>query len=121
MVRHVENHHTSLDAAFHALADPTRRAVIQRLTQGPAAVKALAEPFGMGLPSFLKHLRILEADGLIRTEKVGRVRTCRVNMERLAAAEAWLGEQRAVWEGRADRLADYVENDLARSPHDDAD
>lgn len=112
----MENH--SLDAAFHALADPTRRAVIQRLTRGPAPVKALAEPFGMGLPSFLKHLKVLEADGLIRTEKVGRVRTCHVEAARLAAAEAWLAEQRAVWQGRADRLADYVENQMTGSADD---
>jgi DNA-binding transcriptional ArsR family regulator len=100
----------NLDAAFHALADPTRRAVLSRLTKGPAPVTALAEPFGMGLPAFLKHLRILEADGLIRSEKTGRVRTCRINAERLAAAEAWLGEQRRAWLAQADRLAAYVEN-----------
>ena len=90
MVRQMENYQSSLDAAFHALADPTRRAVLSRLTQGPASVKELAEPFDMGLPSFMKHLHVLESDGLIRSEKVGRVRTCRINAERLAAAEAWL-------------------------------
>jgi DNA-binding transcriptional ArsR family regulator len=105
-----------LDAAFHALADPTRRAVISRLTRGPAPVKELAEPFAMGLPAFLKHLRILEADGLIRSEKVGRVRTCRVDAERLAAAESWLGEQRRQWQAQADRLAAYVETAME---HDD--
>lgn len=109
---------SSLDAAFHALADPTRRAVIGRLSKGPAAVKELAEPFGMGLPSFLKHLRILESDGLISTEKVGRVRTCRVNTERLAAAESWFSEQRVHWQAQTDRLADYVENYMPRSLKD---
>ena len=89
IVVHVDNYQT-LDAAFHALADPTRRAVVSRLTQGPASVKELAAPFDMGLPSFLKHLRVLEKDGLISSAKVGRVRTCRVNTERLAAAESWL-------------------------------
>lgn len=108
----MENYESSLDAAFHALADPTRRAVLARLTRGPAPVKELAAPFAMGLPSFLKHLRVLEEDGLILSEKVGRVRTCRVRAERLAAAESWLAEQRAVWEGRADRLAAYVENEM---------
>ena len=109
IVRQMENYQSSLDAAFHALADPTRRAVLSRLTQGPASVKELAEPFDMGLPSFMKHLHVLESDGLIRSEKVGRVRTCRINAERLAAAEAWLSEQRKLWQAQADRLADYVE------------
>ena len=113
----MENYHT-LDAAFHALADPTRRAVVSRLTQGPASVKELAAPFDMGLPSFLKHLRVLEKDGLISSNKAGRVRTCRVNTERLAAAESWLSEQRALWQARADRLADYVETQMSRSIED---
>jgi DNA-binding transcriptional ArsR family regulator len=114
----MEQHPSSLDAAFHALADPTRRAVVSRLAKGPAPVKELAAPFAMGLPSFMKHLRILEADGLIRSEKVGRVRTCRVNAERLAVAESWLSEQRRVWEARTDRLADYVETQMSRSAED---
>lgn len=118
IVLHMEHYQTALDAAFHALADPTRRAVIGRLTRGPAAVKELAEPFAMGLPSFMKHLRVLEKDGLISSEKVGRVRTCRVNTERLAAAESWLTEQRELWQGRTDRLADYVENQMPGSPED---
>jgi DNA-binding transcriptional ArsR family regulator len=114
----MENHHSSLDAAFHALADPTRRAVINRLAMGPAPVKELAEPFEMGLPSFMKHLRILEKDGLIYSEKIGRVRTCRVNMEKLTAAESWFSEQRALWQARTDRLADYVENQMLRKTRD---
>jgi DNA-binding transcriptional ArsR family regulator len=114
----MENQHSSLDAAFHALADPTRRAVVSRLTKGPAPVKELAAPFDMGLPSFLKHLRVLEKDGLIRSEKVGRVRTCRVNTEGLAAAESWLSQQRALWQASADRLADYVETQMSRSVDD---
>ena len=114
----MENHQSPLDSAFHALADPTRRAVISRLTRGPAPVKELAAPFAMGLPSFLKHLRVLEADGLIRSEKVGRVRTCRIDTGRLAAAEGWLSEQRALWQARTDRLADYVETQMLRSEED---
>ena len=120
MVLHMENYQSSLDAAFHALADPTRRAVVSRLTRGPAPVKELAAPFDMGLPSFMKHLRILEQDGLISSQKVGRVRTCRVNAERLATAETWLSEQRALWQARSDRLAHYVETQMSRSI-DDAD
>ena len=110
----MENYQSSLDAVFRALADPTRRAVVSRLMKGPAPVKELAEPFDMGLPSFIKHLRILEKDDLIRSEKVGRVRTCRVNPARLAAAEAWLTEQRGLWQSRMDRLADYVETQMFR-------
>lgn len=115
----MENYQSSLDAAFHSLADPTRRAIINRLAKGPAPVKELAEPFDMGLPSFLKHLRVLEKDGLIRSEKVGRVRTCRVNAKSLAAAESWLSEQRTLWVSRTDRLADYVETHMSRSREDE--
>lgn len=114
----MDNYQTSLDAAFHALADPTRRAVIGRLINGPASVKELAEPFAMGLPSFMKHLQVLENDGLIRSEKIGRVRTCRVNAERLAVAESWLSEQRELWQARTDRLANYVETQMSRSSED---
>jgi DNA-binding transcriptional ArsR family regulator len=106
------NYSPSLDAAFHALADPTRRAVLRRLIRGPAAVKQLAEPFDMGLPSFMKHIKVLEDSGLIGSEKVGRVRTCHVKTKRLAVAESWLSKQRALWEARTDRLAEYVESSI---------
>ncbi|ALH81379.1 ArsR/SmtB family transcription factor [Sphingopyxis macrogoltabida] len=104
------NQQTSLDTVFHALADPTRRAVIGRLLGGAAPVKRLAEPFAMGLPAFMKHLSVLETSGLIRSEKAGRVRTCHLNADRLAAAEDWLSEQRAIWQGRTNRLAAFVES-----------
>lgn len=103
---------SSLDSAFHALSDPTRRAVIGRLTQGPAPVKELAEPFDIGLPAFLKHLRVLEESGLILTTKSGRVRTCQIQARRLSEAEMWLSEQRALWQASADRLATYVESKM---------
>lgn len=118
IVFHMENYSASLDTAFHALSDATRRAVMSRLMRGPAPVKVLAKPFDMGLPSFMKHLRVLEESGLIRSEKVGRVRTCHVRPEQLAAAETWLSEQRALWEARTDRLADYVENQMSWSEDD---
>lgn len=114
----MESYQFSLDAAFHALADPTRRAVLSRLASGPAPVTELAKPFSMGLPSFMKHLRVLEKDGLISSEKAGRVRTCRVNAERLTAAENWLSEQRTLWQARTDRLADYVETQMIGSEND---
>ncbi len=107
------NNSPALDSAFHALADPTRRAVIGRLMQGPAPVTELAGPFGIGLPAFLKHIKVLEESGWIRSEKRGRVRTCQFLPESLCAAEDWIAQQRAVWEGRSNRLADYVETHLA--------
>lgn len=108
----MENYIPSLDTAFHALADSTRRAVISRLMKGPAPVKKLAEPFDMGLPAFLKHLRVLEECGLIATEKSGRVRTCRIQTEKLSEAEKWLADQRALWQASADRLAANVETEM---------
>ncbi len=113
----MENFDPALDGAFHALADPTRRAVLRQLLAGPKPVKQLAEPFAMGLPAFLKHLRVLEETGLIATEKTGRIRTCRIEPERLLQAESWLAEQRAFWSAGADRLAAYVENHLAEEPN----
>ena len=97
-----------LDGVFVALADPTRRAVIARLGRGPAAVGELARDFPMALPSFMKHVRTLEANDLIRTTKTGRVRTCELNRARLAVVENWLDEQRRVWSERTDRLEQFV-------------
>jgi len=94
------NHTIALDSVFHALADPTRRAVIQRLGRGTATISELAEPFGMALPSFMKHISVLENSLLITSRKQGRVRTCMLHRENLIAAERWFGEQRALWENR---------------------
>lgn len=98
----------ALDEVFAALSDPTRRAVIRRLGRGPASVGELAEPFPMTLPSFTKHVRMLENSGLIRTHKSGRVRTCTLDRDRLSLVEDWLTEQRALWERRIDRLEQFV-------------
>jgi len=100
----------ALDGVFHALADPTRRAVIAQLTASsePASVSALAKPFDMALPSFMQHLRVLEGAGLVTTKKTGRVRTCRVQTAALSSAESWIAEQRAFWEGRLDGLDAYL-------------
>ncbi|MFV2173820.1 ArsR/SmtB family transcription factor [Actinomadura sp. LOL_016] len=97
-----------LDGVFAALADPTRRAVVRRLGHGPTSVGDLAGKFPMTLPSFMKHVRTLESNGLIRTIKSGRVRTCVLNRERLALVDDWLAEQRALWEERTDRLERFV-------------
>jgi DNA-binding transcriptional ArsR family regulator len=108
ILSHMEKYLDPLDGIFQALADPTRRAVIGRLARGPASVGELAQPFAMALPSFMKHVHLLEDSGLIRTNKTGRVRTCTINMTRLAAVSSWLEEQRSVWEGRTDRLEQLV-------------
>jgi DNA-binding transcriptional ArsR family regulator len=94
----------ALDSVFHALADPTRRAVVQRLSLGAATVSELAEPFDMALPSFMKHLGVLERSKLIVSRKAGRVRTCEVKHENLAAAEHWFEEQRSLWKNRYENL-----------------
>jgi DNA-binding transcriptional ArsR family regulator len=98
-----------LDRVFQALADPTRRAVLQRLGRGAAPVSELARPFDMALPSFLQHLKVLEGTGLVRSHKSGRVRTYRISPEPLRAAEGWMAEQRALWERRLDSLDRYLE------------
>ncbi|WP_121633383.1 ArsR/SmtB family transcription factor [Tropicibacter alexandrii] len=98
-----------LDSFFAAMADPTRRAVIERLVTGPASVTDLHDGHEMALPSFLKHLTRLEQAGLVRSEKVGRVRTLSLRPEPLARAEDWLARQRKLWEGRTDRLAALAE------------
>jgi len=97
-----------LDGVFVALADPTRRAVIRRLGRGPTSVGELAREFPITLPSFMKHVRTLETNGLIRTMKVGRIRTCVLDRERLTLVDDWLAEQRRIWEGRTDRLERFV-------------
>jgi len=102
------NYSERLDGIFQALADPTRRAVLQRLSKSPASIGELAEPFDMALPSFMKHIRVLEDSGWIQTRKEGRVRTCGLDKKSLAAAEGWLSAQRAVWEARSDRLEQFV-------------
>jgi len=97
-----------LDHVFHALSDPTRRAIVHRLSRGPASVSELAKPFAMAMPSLLQHLRVLEASRLIRSSKAGRVRTCEMQPSALSIAEGWLAAQRGLWEARLDRMDAYV-------------
>ncbi|SHJ10708.1 ArsR/SmtB family transcription factor [Wenxinia saemankumensis] len=106
----MENSYTDLDPVFRSLADPTRRAVVQRLGRGDATISELAEPFPISLPTFLKHIASLEAAGLIETIKVGRVRTCSLRPETLGAAERWFEAQRELWRGRYARLDDLLED-----------
>jgi DNA-binding transcriptional ArsR family regulator len=101
-----------LDRMFHALADPTRRDMVERLSRGPASVSELARPLAMSLPAVVQHLQVLQASGLVRSEKIGRVRTCRLEPKALRTAEHWISARRTQWERRLDRLGDY----LARHP-----
>jgi DNA-binding transcriptional ArsR family regulator len=98
-----------LDMAFHALADETRRAMVVRLARGPASVSELAAPLAMSLPSVLQHLDVLQRSGLVRSEKVGRVRTCRLEPAPMRTLEQWIAEHRAAWERRLDRLVDVLD------------
>jgi DNA-binding transcriptional ArsR family regulator len=98
----------ALDRVFHALADPSRRAMVDRLTRGPATVSDLAAPFSMTLAAVVQHLKVLEQSGVVRTEKVGRVRTCRIEPAALTAAEQWITKRKALWERRLDRLAEVL-------------
>jgi DNA-binding transcriptional ArsR family regulator len=102
------NYHVELDRVFHALSDPTRRAVLSRLSDGPAPVSELARPFDMALPSFTQHLGVLEECGLVRSQKKGRVRTYELTPEPLKKAEHWIEKRRMVWERRLDQLDKYL-------------
>lgn len=102
------NYRPDLDLAFHALADRTRRAIVMRLAKGEASVSELARPFEMAMPTLLQHIRVLERGGLITTEKRGRVRTCSIRPQTLAATTGWLDQQRTIWEARLDRMEAYV-------------
>lgn len=110
-------HDPHLDLLFHALSDPTRRMMLNRLTQGPAAVTELAGPTGLRLPTVLRHLSVLEAAGLVATQKDGRVRSCAFQPKAMVPMQDWLEEQRRLWEGRLDRLDDYVTNLMKERNH----
>ncbi len=111
-------HDPDLNRLFHALGDDTRRAMLERLIQGPAPVSELAAPTGLALPTVLRHLGVLEDAGLIVTAKTGRTRICHATPDRLAPATDWLARQRAVWAGRLDRL-DALLASLPKEPPDD--
>jgi DNA-binding transcriptional ArsR family regulator len=100
-----------LDRVFHALADPARRHMLERLTRGPASVSELAKPLTLTLPAVVQHIQVLETSGLVRSEKIGRVRTCRIEPAALRSAEQWLVERRTTWEHRFDRLEQILTKD----------
>jgi DNA-binding transcriptional ArsR family regulator len=105
-----------LDRVFHALADPNRRVIVERLSRGPASVSELARPLPMSLPAVVQHLHVLEASGLVRSEKIGRVRTCRIEPAALRPVEQWISARRTSWERRFDRLGEYLDETNAEPP-----
>jgi DNA-binding transcriptional ArsR family regulator len=109
-----------LDRLFGALADPTRRAIVERLSRGPASVSELARPLPMSLPAAMQHLGVLEAVGLVRSQKMGRVRMCSIEPSSLSLAEQWINARRIQWERRLDRLGNYLTS-LPKEETDDAD
>jgi DNA-binding transcriptional ArsR family regulator len=106
----------TLDLAFKALADPSRRSIVAQLSRGPASVSALAAPLAMSLPAVVQHLDVLQKSGLVRSEKAGRVRTCRLEPAPMQSVEAWIAQHRAVWEHRLDRLGDVLDATYGGSP-----
>lgn len=109
------NNSSKLDLLFQALADPGRRGMVERLSSGPASVSELAEPLDMTLSAVVQHLAVLEASGIVRSEKVGRVRTCKIEPEALSLVELWVNERRTNWERKLDRLGEF----LAAAPKDE--
>jgi DNA-binding transcriptional ArsR family regulator len=103
------NKATMLDQTFQALADSTRRAILAELTRGPSSVSKLAKPLAMSLPAVMQHLAVLEESGLVRSEKIGRVRTCRIDPKALSVAEQWITQRRSEWQRHFDRLGEYLE------------
>ncbi len=108
MLKCLEPTEGEIDLLFQALADPSRRAMVNRLTYGPASVSELARPLAMSLPAVVQHLRLLETSGLVRTEKLGRVRTCSIEPAALRTAEGWIAGRRTAWEQRLDRLGEFL-------------
>src|SRR5215213_3239462 len=108
----------ALDLVFQALADPSRRTMVERLSRGPLSVSDLAQPLDMSLPAVMQHLQVLETSGLVRSEKTGRVRTCRIEPKALSRAEVWFSARRASWESRFDRLGELLaeEDEMQTKP-----
>ena len=106
----------AVDRVFHALAEPMRRALVERLSAGPMSVSDLAQPFDVTLAAIVQHLQVLEESGIVRSEKVGRVRTCRLESEGLKLAQRWISERRSLWERRLDRLGELLAEDETPKP-----
>jgi len=108
ILKQMLNQSPALDLMFQALADPSRRAMVDRLCRSPTSVSELARPLAMSLPAVVQHLQVLEASGLVRSEKIGRVRTCHIEPRALRTAEQWVHERRTIWERRLDRLGEFL-------------
>lgn len=104
----MHNRRASVDRVFHALGDPTRRAILERVSQGPVSVSSMAGPLKVTVAAVVQHVQVLEKSGLVHTTKVGRVRTCRMEAKGLSVAEQWINERRSLWERRFDRLGDLL-------------
>lgn len=113
------NQSDSLDLAFTALADRTRRSIVERLSRGEASVSELARPLAMSLPAVMQHIALLESSGLVRSEKIGRVRTCSLDTEALGQAEQWIQQRRVEWDHRLDRLGTYLETLMTKGKEND--
>jgi DNA-binding transcriptional ArsR family regulator len=111
ILKNVVNQSADLGPAFHALSDPSRRLIVERLARGPASVSELAQPLAISLPAVMQHLQVLEACSLVASEKAGRVRTCRIEPDALRQVEQWAARQRTTWERRLDRLGGYLNED----------
>lgn len=107
---------SGLDAMFQALADPSRRSMVERLSRGSASVSELAEPLAMSMPAVMQHLAVLEASGIVRSTKTGRVRSCQLEPAALSAAEQWMSQQRLLWEQRLDRLGAMLAAEQENTP-----
>jgi DNA-binding transcriptional ArsR family regulator len=110
------NQVADLGRVFHALADPSRRLMVERLTQGPASVSELGRPLAMSLTAAVQHVQVLEASGVVRSQKIGRTRTCAIKPAALRSAESWIAERRSLWERRLDRLGDYLGDAASSGP-----
>lgn len=119
MLKQMPNQSDSLDLLFSALSDPTRRIMVERLSQGPASVSELARPLAMSLPAAMQHLQVLESSGLVQTEKIGRVRTCRLELKKLSLVQHWINERRALWEARLDRLDAFLADQADNNPDEE--
>jgi DNA-binding transcriptional ArsR family regulator len=108
MLNQVAPQEVQLDRVFHALSDPSRMVIVDRLSRGPASVSELARPLEISLPAVVQHLQVLEENGLVSSEKVGRVRTCQIEAAGLRPVEQWISERRRAWERRLDRLGEYL-------------
>src|ERR1700761_6052084 len=113
MLKHMLQQTVDLDRTFQALADKSRRSMVERLTLGPASVSELAKPLAMSLAAVVQHVQVLEACGVVKTEKVGRTRFCRIEPAAMTAAERWMADRRRTWEARLDRLGEVLEEEAA--------